>query len=352
MTLRLILAGLGVRGRHWAEVITRAGRADIAAYVDPNPAMIARAAEQYGPRPSFATLDEALAALSGGGIGGLVLANPPIGREAQVRACAERGIPMLIEKPLALSVKEAARLVGIAEAAGVALMVGLNFRYLGVTQALQALFAGGTIGTPAFARFTYERWRDGNRPDLNKYPLTMDQPMLWEQSIHHFDLIRHVYGSDPVSVMAHTWNPPWSMYASDANVAALFALANGMIVNYQGTWQSGWQEPGFEWRTDCTGGVALQRHQFGELAFARKHDPSESPVPLPPHEQWITETSGLLEAFLNHVLDGAPLECSGRDHLASLAMVEACALSSRETRSVFLAEILDGAQADYEGRSL
>jgi len=351
MTLRLILAGLGVRGRHWAEVITRSSRCEIAAYVDPYPAAQERAIAEFGQRPAFTTLRAALNALAGDGIGGLVLANPPIGRDIHLLACAERSIPMLIEKPLALNVREAAALVETAESADVALMIGLNFRYLGVTRALIDLFASGEIGQPSFARFTYERWRDGNRPDLNKYPLTMDQPMLWEQSIHHFDLMRFVYGSDPVSVTAHTWNPPWSMYQSDANVAALFAFKNGMIANYQGTWQSGWQEPNFEWRTDCTNGVTSQRHQFGELSYAHKHDATLTPVPLPPHEQWITETAGLLDAFLNHVMEGAPLECSGRDHLVSLAMVEACAVSSRQTRSVFLAEILEGMKADTKKSS-
>ena len=46
--LKVILAGLGVRGRHWAEVLTRSPRTDILAYVDPNPAAIERAAAQYG----------------------------------------------------------------------------------------------------------------------------------------------------------------------------------------------------------------------------------------------------------------------------------------------------------------
>lgn len=346
MTLRLILAGLGVRGRHWAEVITRSPRAEIAAYVDPNPAAQAATAAQYGERPSFASLDEALAALDD--VDGLVLASPPIGREAQVRAAAERRLPMLVEKPLALTVEEAAGLVDIAEAAQVPLMVGLNFRYLGVTKALMTLFAQDVVGVPTFARFTYERYRDGNRPDLNKYPLTMDQPMLWEQSIHHFDLMRYVYQSEPVNIMARTWNPPWSMYESDANVAALFTFANGMTVNYQGTWQSGWAEPNFEWRTDCTAGVVSQRHQFGDLFYARRDEAALSPVALPPHEQWITETEGLLNAFTSSILDGTPLECSGRDHLQSLAMVQACAISSRENRCVSLAEILHSGSSQIQ----
>jgi predicted dehydrogenase len=336
--LGILLAGLGVRGRHWAEVLTRSPRTEILAYVDPNPAAVERAAAQYGERPAFRTVEEALAALPE--IGGLVLANPPIGREIQIQAVADRGIPMLIEKPLALSLEEAAALCDIADAANVPLMVGLNFRFLGVTKAAIKLLAEGTVGEASFGRFTYERYRDGNRPDLNKYPLTMDQPMLWEQSIHHFDLMRYIYGSDPVTVQAQTWNPPWSMYESDANVAALFTFENGMVVNYQGTWQSGWAEPGFEWRTDCTNGVISQKHQFGDLYYAQKNDPQLTPVELPPHEQWITETQGLLEAFVDSVVDGQPLQCSGRDHLMSLAMVQACALSSRESRCVTIDSVL------------
>lgn len=338
MTLRVLLAGLGVRGRHWAEVLTRNPRTEIAAYADPNPAAIERATAQYGARQSFASLEEALN--EGPAVDAIVLANPPIGRESQVRASVARRLPMLIEKPLALDVEEARLLVEIAEAADVPLMVGLNFRYLAVTTESIRLMRGGVVGQPSFARFTYERYRDGNRPDLNKYPLTMDQPMLWEQSIHHFDLMRFVYDAEPVAVECRTWNPSWSTYASDANVAALFTFANGMVINYQGTWQSGWAEPAFEWRSDCTNGVISQRHQFGDLFYARRFDTELTPVRLPAHEQWITETAGLLEDFVGTVLDDAPLHCSGRDHLTSLAMVQACALSSREERCVSIAEIL------------
>jgi predicted dehydrogenase len=338
MSLKIVLAGLGVRGRHWAEVITRSPRCEILAYADPNPAAQERIKAQYGDCPAFASAEVALKAFPDAGA--LLLANPPIGRESQIRAAAERGIPMLIEKPLALDMHEAASLTSIAESANVPLMIGLNFRYLGVTKATMKLLREKTVGTPEFARFTYERYRDGNRPDLNKYPLTMDQPMLWEQSIHHFDLMRYVYQSEPVDVMCQTWNPSWSMYESDANVAALFTFENGMRVNYQGTWQSAWSEPRFEWRTDCTGGVLSQQHQFGDLFFARQADSTLTPVELPPHEQWITETQGLLDAFLNTVLDGQPLQCSARDHLMSLSMVQACIVSSREHRCISIASVL------------
>ncbi len=335
-SLRVILAGLGVRGRYWAEVINRSPRAEIVAYVDPNPAALTKAVADFGERATFATVSSAIESVKADA---LVLANPPMGRDVQIRAAAQHDMPMLIEKPLALSVKEAAQLTALA--GDVPLMVGLNFRYLAVTKAVLELLQTGTVGKPEFARFTYERWRDGNRANLNKYPLTMDQPMLWEQSIHHFDLLRYVYGQEAVRVECQTWNPSWSMYASDSNVSALFTFESGLIVNYHGLWMSGWSQPGFEWRSDCTGGVISQRDQFGDLHYARHADTQLSEIPLPPHELWITETEGLFAAFLSAVLDGAPLQCSARDHLRSLALVEACALSSREQRAVEISQILE-----------
>lgn len=338
MTLKVVLAGVGVRGRHWAEVLTRNPDTQIVAYADPSPAALERVQAEYGAAQTFANAEAALAALAD--VDALILANPPMGRASQLRAAAERGIPVLVEKPLALDLKEAAQLVAIAESGNIPLMVGLNFRYLGVTQAVMGLLSAGTVGQAAFGRFTYERWRDGHRPDLNKYPLTMAHPMLWEQSIHHFDLMRFVYGREPQRVLCHTWNPPWSMYDDDTNVAAIFIFEGGLSVNYQGLWQSGQNIPFFEWRTDCTQGAISQREQFGELFYARQADTAFTPVDLPPHERWITETAGLLRAFVASINEGAPLACSGRDHLMSLAMVEACIQSSRSGQGVDIEELL------------
>ena len=338
MTLKIVIGGLGVRGRHWAEVVNRSPDCEILAFADPNQAALDSAIEKCGDCHTFQTPEEALTNLDQ--VDALILANPPIGRESQVTEAANRGIPMLIEKPLALDLAEAAHLVSIAEAANVPMMVGLNFRYLGVTQHAMRLLTEGIVGQPAFARFTYERYRDGNRPDLNKYPLTMDHPMLWEQSIHHFDLMRFIYQQEPVSIKCHTWNPSWSMYEYDTNVAAIITFDGGLVVNYQGTWQSNWEQPHFEWRTECTQGIITQKEQFGDLFYAQHDDVALTPVDLPPHERWITETSGLLNAFVGTVRDNKPLECSGRDHLMSLSMLEACIRSSETDQGIVIEDML------------
>jgi len=337
--LRIIIVGLGARAQFWLRVINANPDCSIVGLVDPSEAMRERALAQC-PGAVAAAGVELLAEVQADFV---LLATPPGGRERQMEAACKAGLAILAEKPLADSVELAARYVEMAEEAGVPLMVGLNFRFLPVTQKTLQLF-DTEVGAPSFGRFTYERWRDGTLARLNKYPLTMAQPMLWEQSIHHFDLIRYVYKSEPVGIYARTFNPGWSMYADDANVSALITLANGVEVNYQGTWQSNWQKPGFEWRTECERGIVSQKDQFGDLHFARQQDEALTPVPLPPYEQWIDDAVALLASFVAALRGTAPLLCSGRDHLKSLRMVQACILSQEEGQAIDPADLETSAE--------
>ncbi|MBP2549778.1 putative dehydrogenase [Neorhizobium galegae] len=333
--LRFIIVGLGARAQYWIKVLQANADCRIVGLIDPLEANRTRAADQCPDAVTGAdlTLIDHLPADA------VLLCTPPTGREAQIEACCRAGLPILAEKPLADSVPRARDYVAMAESAGVPLMVVLNFRYLPVTRQALRLFAD-EVGQPAFSRFTYERWRDGYLPHLNKYPLTMQHPMLWEQSIHHFDLMRFVYGAEPVSIYARTFNPPWSMYADDANVSAIITFANGVVTEYQGTWQGNWSVPGFEWRHDCAEGVVIQKDQFGSLGFARRAEGALTEVPLPAYRQWIDDASALLIRFVAALRGEGPLECSGRDHLHSLQMVEACIQSSRTGQAIQIADLM------------
>ena len=338
--LRLILVGLGARSRTWARVIADNPETEIVAACDPDPAARDRAAEAWPGLPVGAEIGDVL----GTAADAVVLATPPGGRDAQIEAACAAGLAVLAEKPLADNVALAARYVEMAEDAGIHLIVGLNFRYLAVTQAMRDLLRGGAIGRPEFGRFIYERWRDGQQDWLNKYPLTMDHPMLWEQSIHHFDLMRYVYDTEPVCIQAHTFNPGWTMYGGDTNVAALIHFENGMFVTYQGTWQAGHEPMNFNWRTDGSDGITVQRAMFGDLAWAKRMQTDLTEVPLPTHEAWITDAAALLRMFVA-TCRGAPPECTGRDHLQSLYMLEACILAAERKGSVEIDEVARAAQS-------
>lgn len=327
------VVGLGARARTWLQVIAANPDVRMGTLVDPSADARARASAAYPGVAVAPALEAAFLPRPDA----VLFCTPPAGRAPQIEAACRARVAILAEKPLADSLAEAARFVAMAEDAGVPLIVGLNFRYLPVTQEMRRLLLTGAIGRPEFGRFLYERWRDGTLPHLNKYPLTMPHPMLWEQSVHHFDLMRFVYATDARRVFADTFNPGWSMYAGDTNVSALFDFTNGIRVNYQGTWQGGLDRLDFDWRTDGPEGVIAQRSMFGDLAMARRVEGALSDIALPPHEPWITDAAALLARFVA-TLRGAAPECTGRDHLQSLAMLEACIASSARGEPVWLEE--------------
>lgn len=319
--LRVILVGLGARSRVWRRVLQDDAGCRIVGLVDSHAANLGAAMADMPGAVGGASLETVAAQVAADAV---ILITPPGGREAQIAAACAAGLAILAEKPLADTVAAAKAHTAMAAAAGVPLCVGLNFRYMPVTRALKALLAEDQLGAPEIGRFLYERWRDGRQARLNKYPLTMDQPMLWEQSIHHFDLMRFVYGREPVAIAARTWNPSWSMYAGDANVSALITFEGGLEVTYQGTWAANWDHLGFDWRSDCPGGIAVQRDMFGDLAFARRDDKALTPVALPPFETWIDDAAALWAEFAAHLRGAGALPCPAEDHLNSLRMVEAC----------------------------
>jgi predicted dehydrogenase len=214
-------------------------------------------------------------------------------------------------------------------------MVGHNFRYLPVNQHLRQVFQNHEQGQTGFGHFTYLRNRDGHRADLNKYPLSMHQPMLLEQSVHHFDLMRYCYGEEITHVQADTWRPAFSTYEGDCCVSALLTFESGFRLNYLGTWTSGHNRFAFEWRTDCSKGVIVQKQQFEELYKTTltpglalegelfKTDAKVEPlqaIPLPVCRAFYDDTRGLLDAFIGAVLNHSPLITSGKDHLKTLGV--------------------------------
>jgi len=333
--LRILLVGLGNRGRMWMSIVERVAGVTLSGAVDVNPSALAAFAAGHPDVPCFADLSEALATAASDAV---LLVTPPGGHLAQARQIFAAGLPLLAEKPLTLDLAEAVEIVALADGAGLPLMVGLNFRYLPVSQKIRELVAAHALGVPGFGQFTYQRNRDGRQPWLNKYPLTMHHPMMLEQSIHHLDLIRFCYGREVDAVTCRTWNPSWSMYAHDSNVACLLQLQQGIEVNYLGTWTGGWNELCFEWRTDCTDGVIVQRELFGGLAVAHTADKALTPVELTPCEPFFEDSAALLRDFVAHVRNGAPLACSGADHLLTLALCFAAIESSERGRTVLMAD--------------
>lgn len=336
--IRTLLVGVGTRGKHWARIMNDEPLCDVVGYMDISEDNLAQI------NAEFPVLEEALftdldAALAGVDADLVVLATPPMGHLEQARKIFDSGRDLLAEKPLAVDIAEAVEIVRYADATRRKLTVGLNFRYQEATMAAKRMFDDRTLGEPSFAQYTYWTNRDGKRPGINKYPLTMHQPMLYEQSIHHLDQFRFTYDREVVRVSAVTHNPPWSMYDDDASVFALLEMEGGLLVNYFGTWSGETKQRWFSWRTDCPEGAVWQREMFRDLAIVRKGSDIPEPVELPEQESLVDDArvmfTDICEQLLAGVDDPGP---SGRDHIKTLALTAACEESSTTHAVVEMAE--------------
>ena len=326
--IRLLLVGFGPRGKIWAKAIKKNSKTELVGICDINKDL-----KHQNPKKIifFHELDSALSYLKPDAV---ILSTPPFNRMKDLKLCARFKLPILVEKPLTINLEEAKRQISFMNKHKLLLFVGLNFRYLPTTLGKIKLLNSGKVGKPNFAKFVYERWRDGKLARLNKYPLHMKHPMLWEQSIHHFDLIRFIYNSNVKKVFATTSNPPWSMYKHDTNVNAILELQNGIIVNYIGNWQSNCKSLNFEWRTDCSKGIIIQKKQFDDLNYRTTDQLKLKKIKLKKFTMWLDDANALLLDFINSINNNKNFEKLNKDHLNSLSIVDACIKSSKTGKKI------------------
>lgn len=137
----LAVVGLGVISRFYLAALDASPAVRLAALCDHDPAALA-AARSGGPAvPAFRDHRELLAA--GPSLGGVVVTVP---NDAHAAVCADflrAGVPVCVEKPLALTSAQGAELAALAEEYGTALFTAFHRRYNSAVRALAARLPRG-----------------------------------------------------------------------------------------------------------------------------------------------------------------------------------------------------------------
>lgn len=136
----LVVAGAGLIGRRHAAAIARAAGVRLAGIVDPAPGARALAGELGVPAWGD------LAEMPAGAADGVILATPTQAHVEGALACIARGLPALVEKPLAADLAGARRIVEAGEAAGIPLATGHHRRHNPLIAAAKAMLEAGAIG--------------------------------------------------------------------------------------------------------------------------------------------------------------------------------------------------------------
>ena len=258
---RLGLAGGGRMGRFHMESLLAGGDVRVVSVAEPS---AAARAEIEGPGVSVhATIG---AMLDAGGIDGVLVAVPSPLHVGVVREIADRGLPILCEKPCGVTAAMAREALGIAEAAGVVLQIAYWRRFVPSLQTLRSKIASGALG--GLYHLDAQQW-DG-APPAAAFRATSGGVYV-DMMVHELDQIRWLSGQDYVEVRALASRVEEEPVPGDAECAtALFRLSGGTTA----TATAGRRYPGGD-------SIRVMAYGTSDAADLLVHRPSEGVDVIP-----------------------------------------------------------------------
>lgn len=348
MSLRVIHVGLGGRGAHWLDFIAQRSDVNSVAFVDSSPEMIAKARARPGLAAGrfFLKLEDALTAVQADFV---LIATPSFLHAEQSLQSLNAGLAVLVEKPLGLSLPEAATVAKRAREVNRPLVVAENFRFFQAERTLRAFLGNGTPG--AVRQVVVVDRRDQASHTQGPWVKSMRNPFLTEIGVHHFDAFRYLFGRQAASVLASSFNPPGSDYDHEGGAHALIEFEGGIKLQYSGTFVASRYE--YEMRVEAEHGeIKSNRAKVWWRGRGERKFRELPPLPLPAGEALRYPLAGMatiLSQFMEALQGRGVPETSGDDNLWTLAMLEASLLSARENRRVSIDEVFPAALRPSSG---
>ena len=196
------IIGAGSRGIcSFGQNISKRNDAEIVALCDPNEVRMEFAAKELGFKPNFYTSVEAM--ITAEKLDAVVITSPDFCHEGNAVAALSNGVNVLIDKPLAITVKGCQNIISAAEKAGKTIMMGFNLRHHAVLKKLKKLISEGTIGRVFLIE--NREFYDGGRTYMSRWNrLYAKSGGLWiHKGSHDFDIFNWLLDfPKPVKVSA------------------------------------------------------------------------------------------------------------------------------------------------------
>lgn len=239
---RIVIVGAGAitRVAHIPAVLA-SPIAELAAVVDPNQAQARSVCQLYGIKPEIAgDISEVKNPYDAA-----IVATPNDLHAPVAEALIERGIPVLIEKPLAADLESAERIAAAASRAGTIAAVGYQTRFSGACQALKRVLDTRQFGSPV--RFACQHGSRGGWSPASGYNLDTKRAgggVLVTTGTHYLDRLLWLWG-EPTDVsltdngdhgpeshsIAHfTFDGDGSAFSGTAYFSKLVALTESFVV--------------------------------------------------------------------------------------------------------------------------
>jgi myo-inositol 2-dehydrogenase/D-chiro-inositol 1-dehydrogenase len=184
MTINVGFLGTGIAASWHLENLVAMEGVKIAALCDTAEGKATSMAAQYGGQP-YTSYEEML---NKENLDALYICLPPFAHAEQEIAAAERGIHLLVEKPVTLDPKQGRRVAAAIEQTGIISSSGYHWRYYNTVDRLQEILRERSIGM-VLGRWLGGIWDAPWWKDRNK-----SGGQMVEQVSHFFDLLRYLLG--------------------------------------------------------------------------------------------------------------------------------------------------------------
>lgn len=255
---------------------------------------------------------------------------------------------ILAQKPLALDFAEAKALAVEAERAGKPLSVNQNMRFDQSMRVLKQILARDELGAPVIATIEMRavpHWQ----PFLRSY----DRLTLAAMSIHHFDVLRFLFGEAVDIFTAARPDPRTDFPHRDGITVSTLRFRSGVLaVSLEDVW-AGPREQGFQsdtyinWRVEGTDGLAQGTIGWPDyphgspstLRYASRIATGGAWLEPSWETRWFPQAfAGVMEQLQWAVKTGADPELNAADNVKTMALVEAAYRSLDQNRAIPLAE--------------
>ena len=314
--LRMALVGCGgIASSHWRGIKYLAPRIEVTAVVDSNPAV----AEAWSKRTGAKAFTELGVALESQLFESVDLMLPHDVHIEAAEACFHAGKHVVLEKPMAMDVAGAERILAAAKQAGVILMVAEQAQYWPDIHKARELMDGGEIGEVITARgcFYDSLVLDSQSPvpwrfDLSKAGggIVIDGGAHWIRPLRlllgEIDSVVAVMGSHIPRMEGESWSH------------ALLRFETGLTATFDAYTSYSSVGPTEDFRiSGSEGELVIERGPGGHLKLFNVRHPEGLDV-MDSYQGKVDSYGKELQDFSSTVLDGSPLSAEPEFSLGEL----------------------------------
>ena len=186
----IAVVGAGAWGKNHIRVFSELPGVRLTYICDSDPAKLDPLRKNYPQTQMVASLGPIL---SDGDIQGVVIASSAISHHALAKEALTADKDVLVEKPMALTIKDAEEILAIAESRKRVLMVGHLLLYHPVVDRLKEMIVSGELGK---VHYLYTQ-------RVNLGIIRKDENALLSFAPHDLSVILYLLGEDPTAVSAH-----------------------------------------------------------------------------------------------------------------------------------------------------